>query len=221
MYSRLFLIPIIILMMSTTACKEKITYVKVETNDGEMILKLYNETPNHRDNFIKLVEEGYYDGLLFHRVMNSFMIQGGDPDSKTARPGQRLGSGGPDYKLDAEMKEEFFHKKGALAAARQPDQVNPERRSSGSQFYIVHGKKLTDSELDLWEQRLGTEFVANQREAYKTIGGTPQLDNKYTVFGEVVSGFDVIDKIAAIPVDRVHRPIEDVAMKLSIVKWKE
>jgi len=131
--------------MSTTACTEKTTYVKVETADGDMIVKLYNETPIHRDNFVKLVEEGFYDDLLFHRVMKGFMIQGGDPDSKTARPGQMLGAGGPGYDQEAEMLETFFHKKGALAAARKPDTVNPQKRSSGSQFYIVHGQKLSDS----------------------------------------------------------------------------
>lgn len=195
------------------------TLVLIKTNMGNMKLKLYNETPKHRDNFIKLVKEGYYTNTLFHRVIKDFMIQGGDPDSKTATKGQMLGNGGPNYTIPAEFIPAKFHKKGALAAARTGDEVNPKKESSGSQFYIAQGKKYTDAELNMFEQRMGKKFTPAQRTAYKTVGGTPHLDGSYTVFGELVEGFDVLDKIAAVPGDQMNRPLEDVIVtSVEIVK---
>ncbi len=192
-------------------------YVLISTKFGDMKVKLYDETPLHQENFLKLTKEGYFDGTLFHRVIKEFMIQGGDPDSKSAKPGQSLGSGGPGYTIPAEFKPDLFHKKGALAAARQGDQVNPMKASSGSQFYIVEGKKYTDAQLDMLEKRMGTKFSATQREAYKTVGGTPFLDYNYTVFGEVVEGLEVIDKIAAVPVDGSDRPKEDIKLTVKVI----
>ena len=192
--------------------------VLISTSYGDIKLVLYNETPKHRDNFIKLVKENFYDSLLFHRVMQSFMIQGGDPDSKNAAPKARLGNGGPGYTIPAEFDTNFIHKKGALAAARQPDQVNPEKASSGSQFYIVQGKKWTKKELEKVSKRNGITYSEEQIKTYKEQGGYPPLDLSYTVFGEVIEGFDVIDKIAAIAVDNAKRPIEDLHMTMKIVK---
>jgi peptidyl-prolyl cis-trans isomerase B (cyclophilin B) len=192
--------------------------VKISTRYGDMVVVLYDETPQHRDNFIKLVNEGYYDGTLFHRVMQDFMIQGGDPDSRDAQPNQGLGKGGPGYTIEAEFVPEFYHKKGALAAARQPDQVNPEKRSSGSQFYVVQGKRYTDAELNQMAKRTGAFYTPEQIKVYQTIGGTPFLDTDYTVFGEVVDGMEVIDKIAAVKTSAQNRPVEDVEMTLSLIK---
>lgn len=198
---------------------EKETLILIKTSMGDLKIKLYNETPLHRDNFIKLVKEGYLNQTLFHRVIKEFMIQGGDPDSKTATKGQMLGNGGPDYTIPAEFVASKFHKKGALSAARTGDNVNPEKASSGSQFYVVQGKVYTDSELNQYEQRLGRKISTAERTAYKTMGGTPHLDGSYTVFGELVEGFDVLDKIAAVACDRNNRPQEDVVMiSLEIIK---
>lgn len=191
--------------------------VKISTKYGDMIVVLYDETPKHRDNFVKLANEGFYDGTLFHRVMKDFMIQGGDPDSKNATPDQRLGVGGPGYTIEAEFNPEFYHKKGALAAARQGDQVNPERRSSGSQFYLVQGKKYTATELNRFAQQTGAFYTAEQINVYQTLGGTPFLDTQYTVFGEVVDGMDVIDKIAAVSTSAQNRPVEDLEMTVSLI----
>jgi len=191
---------------------EKEILVLISTDYGDIKVKLYNETPLHRDNFVKLVKEGFYDGTLFHRVIKSFMIQGGDPDSKNAQPGKRLGNGGPGYTVPAEFNPKLFHKKGALAAARQGDGVNPDRRSSGSQFYIVQGRVLTTEQV--------AAFSEEKKKAYTTVGGTPQLDNAYTVFGEVVEGLDLVDKIASVEVNRigVDRPIADVKVTMKIIK---
>jgi cyclophilin family peptidyl-prolyl cis-trans isomerase len=197
---------------------EQVQMVKITTDFGEIVLKLYNETPEHRDNFVKLVGEGFYDGVLFHRVINAFMIQGGDPNSKDAQPGQPLGTGGPDYTIQAEIVPGLFHKKGALAAARMGDQMNPERRSSGSQFYIVQGRVWTQEELDRMEQQRGQAFSPEQRQAYTTIGGTPHLDAGYTVFGEVVEGLEVVDMIAAVQTGPGDRPVQNVAMKIELLK---
>ncbi len=192
--------------------------VEVETDFGNMTLLLYNSTPQHRDNFIKLVEEGFYDGLIFHRVIEGFMIQGGDPQSKNAKPNQRLGSGGPGYTIPAEFVDSLVHIKGALAAARQGDQVNPEKRSSGSQFYIVQGRPITEKDLGAIGSRKGIRYQKDQREAYTNYGGTPFLDGDYTVFGKVVKGLEVIDKIAATPTQPGDRPTKDVKMKMRVIK---
>lgn len=246
--------------------------VLLKTEYGNMKIKLYDQTPQHRNNFLKLVKEGYYDNLLFHRVIKNFMIQGGDPQSKEAAQGENLGSGGPGYRIPAEFNSNFFHKKGAVAAARTGDNVNPKKESSGSQFYIVQGKVYSNEELQTLEKgmclqqnmtairkcisedkQLGNKvdsvsrsnpaviedyvyenvyiklkeeganlrefrFSDEQREAYTTIGGTPFLDGNYTVFGEVVEGLDVIDKIAAQQTNKSDRPKTDIKMTM---EWIE
>lgn len=183
-----------------------------------MLVELYDETPQHRDNFLKLAEEGYFDGLLFHRVIDGFMIQGGDPESRNAPSGKALGMGGPGYQVPAEFNSKYVHLKGALAAARQGDQVNPEKKSSGSQFYIVQGKPVSESNLQLTEARNGIQYTPEQKEEYMTIGGTPFLDQGYTVFGRVIDGLNVIDSIATVRTDSRDRPTEDVAMKIRVIK---
>ena len=170
------------------------------------------------NNFIKLVKSGFYDGTLFHRVIAGFMIQGGDPDSKTAEKGQMLGNGGPGYTVPAEFNKSFYHKRGALSAARMGDGSNPQKASSGSQFYIVQGKKYDRKNLESMGKRSGANYTDEQIKVYEMEGGTPQLDMNYTVFGEVVEGFDVIDKIAAVAKGRADRPKEDVKMTMKIVK---
>ena len=195
------------LFLSDSFVKAQTTVIMV-TEYGDIELLLYEKTPLHRDNFIKLVKEGFYDGTLFHRVIKGFMIQGGDPDSKNAQPGVGLGMGGPGYTIPAEFVPEYFHKRGALAAARMGDMVNPEKASSGSQFYIVQGRTFTDEDLD----RLGIEDE-KRREIYKTIGGTPHLDGGYTVFGEVTKGLEVIDKITMLEINALNRPTTDVVIK--------
>ena len=197
---------------------DKVYYVKIETSYGDMVVKLYNETPLHRDNFIKLVKDGTYDGLIFHRVINQFMIQGGDPKSRDAKPGQMLGDGELGYTIPAEFVSGLFHKKGALAAARQGDEVNPKKASSSCQFYIVQGTTWDANRLKMVEQRMGKSFTAKEAEVYATLGGTPFLDGDYTVFGEVVEGMEVIDKIAAVQCGPMDRPIDDVKMKMSIIE---
>ena len=183
-----------------------------------VVVKLYNETPKHRDNFLKLVKDGTYNDLLFHRVINQFMIQGGDPNSRNAKPGQMLGDGELGYTIPAEFVPGLYHKKGALAAARQADQVNPEKRSSSCQFYIVQGNKWDAAKLKMVEQRYGKSFSEEQAKVYATLGGTPFLDGDYTVFGEVVEGLEVVDKIAAVKCGPMDRPVEDVKMKMSIIE---
>ncbi len=243
--------------------------VKIKTTEGDIIVRLYDETPIHRDNFLKLASEGYFDGTLFHRVIKDFMIQGGDPDSKNAPAGKQLGIGGPDYTLKAEfVYPQLFHKRGALSAARQGDEVNPEKESSGSQFYIVWGKTYTPNELKQMERQMAMQeeqnvfnalvrknkakvmelrrnrdragltelqdeliaetkaiclekgkptFTAEQTEAYTTIGGTPFLDNNYTVFGEVEEGLDIVEKIQNCKTDRGDRPVNDVSMTIEVI----
>lgn len=206
--------------------KERNARVKVSTSMGDMVIELYDETPKHRDNFIKLAEEGYYNDLLFHRVINKFMIQGGDPDSRGAEPNLRLGSGGPDYKIDAEFVDTLVHTKGALAAARQGDQMNPAKKSSGSQFYIVQGAPVPADMLMGLEKRRNhgkdsTDFFSYtdyQIEQYTTLGGTPHLDGEYTVFGRVIEGLDVIDKIGAVQTARGDRPLEDVKFRVEVLQ---
>lgn len=195
-------------------------YVRIQTDKGDCIVKLYNETPKHRDNFSKLALEGYYDGLLFHRVIENFMIQGGDPNSRYAGEKQRLGEGGPDYRIDAEFNDSLYHKKGVIAAARND---NPEKASSGSHFYLVQGRTFTDAGLDSLEQlRLGGRKIPPyQREVYKSLGGTPHLDQNYTVFGEVVHGIGLIDQIAAEPTDQYDRPLEDQRINMTLLTRRE
>ncbi len=181
-------------------------HVVIETEYGNMKVLLYDETPIHKENFLKLTKQGFYDDLLFHRVISGFMIQGGDPDSKNAAPGQRLGSGGPGYTLEAEIG--FPHFKGTLAAARTQ---NPEKRSSGCQFYIVHGNGPIPA-----EKLPNYNYNDAQKQKYAEVGGTPQLDMQYTVFGEVIEGMEVVDKIAAVQTAPGDRPLQDVKMKVRL-----
>lgn len=192
---------------------------RIETSMGEMIIRPYHETPGHRDNMISLIEKGYYNGQLFHRVIQDFMIQGGDPHSVNAEKGERLGTGGPGYTIPAEFHDDLIHKKGALAAAREGDRVNPDKRSSGSQFYIVQGRVFTPEELDLLVQRnMHAPFTPEAAAIYTSIGGTPHLDGAYTVFGEVVEGLEVLDRIASVETDAHDRPLEDVVYSISLIK---
>lgn len=202
------------------AQKPQHAYVRIQTDHGEGIIQLYNETPKHRDNFIKLVREGYYDSLLFHRVIEHFMIQGGDPESRHAEPGQRLGSGGLDYRVSAEFQPHLFHKKGVLAAARDN---NPEKASSATQFYLVQGRTFTDAGLDSLETlRLeGRKIPADQRAVYRSLGGVPHLDQNYTVFGEMVEGISLIDSIAAVETDAADRPLADQRMYMQVLNRRE
>lgn len=203
----------LVLMLGLSSCqKDEFTHAEITTDFGTIEVILYNNTPKHRDNFIKLAEEGFYDDLLFHRVVNGFMVQGGDPDSKDAAPGQALGRGGPGYQIDAEIGAP--HLRGALAAARDG---NPLKRSSGSQFYIVQGRPVTEEALNQMEAQKSIKYSPEQREVYKNEGGSPFLDGEYTVFGEVISGMEVVDQIAEMNTDPNNRPTEDVRMKVRIL----
>ena len=255
-----------------TSCAQTDHVVTIKTSYGDMVAILYDETPKHKENFIKLAKEHYFDSLLFHRVIEGFMIQGGDPESKKAQPGQRLGNGGPGYTVDAEINAKFFHEKGALSAARLSDQMNPSKASSGSQFYIVQGKVMKEHELKIDPQKFNAalgqffqnpankahldsvmnfqktgNFQAMEKylvalkptveaqlntsvdkqvspevlKAYTTVGGTPMLDNQYTVFGKVIKGLDVLDKIAAVKKDPMDRPLEDVRMTVTVEEMKK
>ncbi len=268
-----FVLSVLAAFVASCSTAEKSTdqpVVLIKTEYGDIKVKLYEKTPEHRKNFLKLIHDDFYDGLLFHRVIQNFMIQGGDPESKNAEPGEKLGGGSLDYTLPAEFVPEYYHKRGVLAAARRGGPSNPEKRSSASQFYIVQGKVFTPGQLDTLEMaknsRLqkemtarifeenreeleqfrtnndregftlrvaeikekadslmnvnGTkfEFTEKQRETYTTIGGYPSLDGDYTVFGEVVEGMEVVDKIAAVETDGNDRPVEDVEMEVELVK---
>lgn len=265
---RLCLVLLGVSIFLMTACAQKKDHVvTIKTKYGDMVALLYDETPKHKENFIKLAREHYYDSLLFHRVIQGFMIQGGDPDSKKAEKKQRLGNGGPGYTIPAEFNPKLFHEKGALSAARLPDAMNADRASSGSQFYIVQGTKHTESQIKVDDQKFGMalqQFFRNPQnkayfdtintffqtrdekgyraylsrlrpvveqqlgisvekeispeivEAYTTVGGTPQLDGQYTVFGRVIRGLEVIDKIAAQPKDEYDRPLEDIPMQVTV-----
>lgn len=197
--------------------------VKIETKLGDIIVRLYDATPIHRDNFVKLVKEGFYDGTLFHRVIKDFMIQGGDPDSKGAPADKELGEGDPGYTLEAEIRSGLYHKRGALAAAREGDDTNPEYRSSGSQFYIVWGRTFTPRQIDYLDEKLKMNrpeaggLNATQRQIYAAQGGTPHLDGAYTVFGEVEEGLNVVEKIQALPTNDSDRPLEDISVKLTVI----
>ena len=200
---------ICILLGMTTQAQEKETLVLIKTSLGDITVKLYNDTPLHRDNFIKLINEGWYENSPFHRVINNFMIQGGHNQDGRVDPG---------YTIPAEFRSNHIHKKGALAAARQGDQVNPKKASSGCQFYIVQGNVLTEAHIQMYKQRYGLTFTEEQVEAYTTVGGTPHLDGEYTVFGEVVEGLDVIDKIAKVKTGYMDVPVEAVTMTIEILK---
>jgi peptidylprolyl isomerase len=270
MQFRVLLLSVLTVLIASCAQSQTNPKVIIHTSMGDMTVMLYNETPKHRDNFLKLAKEHYYDGVLFHRVIEGFMIQGGDPFSKSATPGQRLGKGEPSYKLPAEIVfPQYYHKYGALAAARQGDQTNPQKESSGSQFFIVQGQQASDGDLSAMQehitqsrkQQAGYKAIApykdslsyysqvrdsarfvnlrqraiaaaekaaeaepsfvipdNIKQAYTTRGGVPSLDGEYTVFGEVVEGLDVIDKIAAVKRDANDRPLEDVKMWMEVVE---
>ena len=187
----------------------------IETRLGNIKVKLYDSTPEHKKNFLKLAKEGYLDSTLFHRVIPGFMVQGGDPDSKKAMPGQPLGMGGPGYTIPAEIGAKHF--RGALSAARQSDEVNPEKRSSGSQFYIVQNGPVPQQQLDQIMQAKALQYTPEERDYYLKVGGVPFLDGDYSVFGQVVEGLDVVDKIANAPRDPRDRPMEDIAMKMKVL----
>ena len=263
-------IPVLLLFLVAailTSCGQTEDVVTIKTSYGDIVAILYDETPKHKENFLKLAREHYYDSTLFHRVMKDFMIQGGDPDSKKAKPGQPLGRGGPGYTVPAEFVPKYFHERGALAAARLDDQQNPKRESSGSQFYIVQGKKVSEMEYKLDQGKLMTELqimyqsgkyqplfdslqaIVNARDeaayeakivslaprvekisgksvmrevqedrlkAYTTVGGTPFLDDQYTIFGKVISGMDVVDKISVVQTDPQARPVDNVPMTVTV-----
>lgn len=201
------------------AAAQKDVLVEMTTTEGPVILRLFGDTPLHQANFIKLAREGFYDGLLFHRVINNFMVQGGDPDSRNAAKGEVLGAGSPDYTIPAEIDfPKHYHRRGALAAARESDEDNPEWRSSGSQFYIVTGRKYTRTDLDKLEMKIMSRqkgdglkgFTPEQIDDYTTIGGAAHLDAAYTVFGQLEKGFDVIDRIQKADTDEFDRPVEDI-----------
>lgn len=199
-----------------TGSTTKETKVEIRTDSGTIVLKLYNQTPIHRDNFIKLVKQKFYDGLMFHRVITDFMIQGGDPESKHARPTAGLGEGGEDMpRLTAEILPGIYHKRGVLAAARDN---NPEKKSSACQFYLVQGKKFTRDELIKLQERRKITLNEEQMKLYETVGGTPWLDGNYTVFGEIISGIEVVDKIARMKRDANDRPLTDIRMYMRILK---
>ena len=208
---------------TTTTAKKPVVparLAEINTDYGNIVVKLYDSTPLHRDNFIKLVKDGFYDSLLFHRVIDGFMIQGGDPESKNAPDSAQLGEGeAPGDHIPAEFNKNYFHKKGALAAARDD---NPQKASSNCQFYIVQGKPFSDTALNMMECQVrnedpGFSFTAQQRKVYSTAGGAPFLDQNYTVFGEVVKGLDVVDKIATLPRDANDRPLQNVRMHIRML----
>lgn len=224
LFSLLFALPLFFFCLSVNARKERRSVVRIETSLGNIRVALLDETPIHRDNFLKLSESGHYDGTLFHRVINEFMIQGGDPDSKKAQPGQHLGEGDVSYTLPAEfLIPDWYHVRGALAAARESDEVNPEQRSSGSQFYIVTGKKFGLGSLKKVRASLaekGIEMSPQMFDDYQQYGGAPHLDGSYTVFGEVIEGMDVVQKIQVVPTDKDDRPLEDVVILRMVVEQR-
>ncbi|MBC7537022.1 MAG: peptidylprolyl isomerase [Ferruginibacter sp.] len=211
--SKMLVLALLISLTSFTVTAQ--VRVKIVTDSGTMIVKLYDSTPLHRDNFVKLVKQGFYDSLLFHRVIAGFMIQGGDPLSKNAPARTMLGNGGGDMqRIPAEFRPYLIHKRGALAAARDG---NPQKASSACQFYIVHGRPSSDAELNQLELGKGIKYTEEQKNIYKTIGGTAMLDMDYTVFGEVESGLEVIDKIASVAKDGSNRPFGDVRMHMEVL----
>ncbi|MCL2417544.1 MAG: peptidylprolyl isomerase [Bacteroidales bacterium] len=215
---KILFLSLAVLCISCVGAQNDRTRVKISTTKGDIVIELYNETPIHRDNFIKLVEDNFFDGLLFHRCIRDFMIQGGDPDSRNAQPGQMLGAGNIGYTLEAEFVPELIHTRGALAAARTGDHVNPERRSSGSQFYIVQGRTFTQEQMEAMNLNRYPQWTAEQIELYTIYGGTPHLDMLHTVFGRVVSGLDVVEAISLVPTDQSNRPLEDISMTMRIIR---
>jgi peptidyl-prolyl cis-trans isomerase B (cyclophilin B) len=229
------LLPLFLLSISTISFAQKDSTIRkkdrkrdvlLQTSMGDIIVRLSDSTPLHRDNFLKLTKTGFYDSVLFHRVIANFMIQSGDPDSKNAPAGVQLGGGGPGYTVPAEFRTTLFHKKGVIAAARSEDNVNPTKASNGSQFYIVVGKIFTDAGLDSVETyRLKRKIPVAQREVYKTVGGTPHLDQTYTVYGEVVKGLEIVEKISLVSTSKGtdrNRPLQDVRIiKAKLVKRKK
>lgn len=224
---RLFLMALLCLVAGTMLCakgkKEKRSVVLIQTTMGDVRVALLDDAPVHRDNFLRLAESGHYDGTLFHRVINQFMIQGGDPDSRQATKGQLLGDGDVPYSLAPEfLLPYYYHLRGALAAARESDDVNPEQRSSGSQFYIVTGKKFGPASLKKVRQQLedkGIEMTAQMFDDYQQYGGAPHLDGSYTVFGEVIDGMSVVEKIQVVPTDKNDRPLDDIrVIRMQVVQ---
>jgi peptidyl-prolyl cis-trans isomerase B (cyclophilin B) len=221
---KLFTFCVLLLVINTAFAKPpKNQYVRIKTSYGNCIIRLYNETPLHRDNFIKLTKQGFYNGTLFHRVIQNFMIQGGDPDSRDTaknKPGVELGNGDLKYTVPAEFRDSLFHKRGVLAAARDD---NPKKASSACQFYIVEGKRWTPGKLDTLENtRLkGRKIPAWQRDIYTTVGGVPHLDQNYTVYGEVITGLDMVDQIAAVKKDERDRPNTDIPLTVELLSKKE
>lgn len=220
----LFLLILQMPAMADTGTGESRCEILLKTDKGDILLALYNETPRHRDNFIRLVKNGYYDGVLFHRVISDFMIQCGDSTTRHTEPGDKAGEYAPAYTIPAEIVyPKFFHRRGVLAAAREPDDVNPDRDSSSSHFYIVYGRRFTEDGLDNLQARLdkttGGKIVLTPevREIYKSVGGTPHLDGQYTIFGEVLSGMDVVKEIQSVETDSKDRPLEDVRVVKAIV----
>ena len=196
-------------------------FVKIETDSGTMVVRLSNKTTKTTANFLKLVNGHFYDGLLFHRVIEGFMIQGGDPDSRNAPAGKMLGEGGLKYTVPAEFDTSLFHQKGAIAMARESDDMNPEKASSSTQFYIVEGRTFTNNEMDKIEEKFKILIPKSHRAMYRSVGGAPFLDMNYTVFGQVVDGLAVIDKIAHAAKDKNNRPLTDIHMKITIMKKKD
>ena len=225
-HNRLFPIIVAFLLLGILSAeakrKEKRHIVRIETNMGNIRVVLSDDTPLHRDNFLKLAREGFYEGTLFHRCIKDFMIQGGDPDSRNAEPGQMLGNGGTGYLIPAEFDLPYlYHWRGALAAAREPDDVNPEQASSGCQFYIVYGKKQTEYDLDKVRAALtekGIGLSSQMINDYIIRGGTPHLDGQYTVFGEVIEGMEVVKAIQGVETDKNNRPLEDIVIKRMVVE---
>ena len=191
----------------------------METSVGEVILKLYDDTPIHKANFLKLVNKGYYDSLLFHRVIKDFMMQGGDPNSRNASRYKKLGTGNPGYTLEAEIGPQHIHKRGALAAARNEDKINPKKKSNGSQFYIVTGRKYPRKYMPRFEEARGKKYSEKELIAYETIGGSPHLDGLYTVFGEVMRGLDIVEMVCNAPVNGASRPLKDIyILKIKVIR---
>lgn len=260
----LVLLGLVSMLSCTTKYNDNNRYVKISTDVGDIVIKLYNETPKHTENFIKLTEENFFDGLIFHRVIKDFVVQGGDPETKNAEPGKLYGEKDAGYLIDAEIVDTIYHKRGVIAMAREGDDVNPEKKSSSSQFYLVVGKVFTEEELNkledklnkklrektekkLYDSLLGSQsnlnpkflnevtqkvsiladsimkvkhikFNENQRKIYTTVGGIPHLDGNYTVFGEIVEGYDVVEKISQVQTDSNDRPLKDIKFKVRIVK---